>query len=334
MTIKDIAKESGYAVGTVSRVLNNRPGVSEEARIRVMEVVNKYHFRLNSNAKHLKQQENSGIAIIVKGRRNMLFSSILEKLNKKIKEIGLSSVIDYISEDDDEVEEALQLCRERQPIGIIFLGSNKENFRNGFGDIEVPCVMVTNTAEGLDFDNLSSVSIDDKIAAKKAIEYLIELGHKNIGIIGGEMAHSNPARLRYLGCVEAFEENNLKFDVDKQYTCSYFNLDDGYNAMVELLNKDKSITAVFAMSDVTAIGAVRAAKDKGYRVPDDISVIGFDGIETGQYLVPRLTTISQPEDMIVENSVLTLMNVVNQSEYPEHLVVPFKLLEGESTKRI
>ena len=86
MTIKDIARESGYAVGTVSRVLNNRPDVSEKARKRVMEVVEKYNFRLNNNAKHLKQQVSSGIVIIVKGSQNMLFAAIVERLQKLIEE--------------------------------------------------------------------------------------------------------------------------------------------------------------------------------------------------------------------------------------------------------
>ena len=93
MTIKDIAKESGYAVGTVSRVLNNHPEVSEKARNRIMEVVEKYHFRLNNNAKHLKQQTNSGVAIIVKGTRNMLFANLLESLQGFIKKKGYAQTI-------------------------------------------------------------------------------------------------------------------------------------------------------------------------------------------------------------------------------------------------
>ena len=93
MTIKDIARESGYAVGTVSRVLNNHPDVSEKARKRITEVVEKYHFRLNNNAKHLKQQTNSGVAIIVKGTRNMLFASMVETLQKLIKEKDYACLI-------------------------------------------------------------------------------------------------------------------------------------------------------------------------------------------------------------------------------------------------
>ena len=123
MTIKDIAKEAGYSVGTVSRVLNNHPDVSDKARKKVMAVVKKNHFKLNNNAKHLKQQSNSGIAVIVKGNNNMLFATIVEKLQGLIKERGYVCLIYYIDEDENEVEQALQICRERQPMGILFLGS-------------------------------------------------------------------------------------------------------------------------------------------------------------------------------------------------------------------
>ena len=187
MTIKDIARESGYAVGTVSRVLNNQPDVSEKARKRIMAVVEKYHFRLNNNAKHLKQQTNRGIAIIVKGTRNMLFANMVESLQGLIKEKNYACLLYYIGENDNEVEQALQVCRERQPMGILFLGSNLENFKELFEGVDIPCVLVTNSAESLDFANLSSVSIDDTMAAEKAIEYLVSLGHEKIGILGGEM---------------------------------------------------------------------------------------------------------------------------------------------------
>ena len=129
MTIKDIARESGYAVGTVSRVLNNQPGVSETARKRVMEIVKKYDFHMNNNAKLLKQQYHSGVAIIIKGTKNMLFATLVETLQRLITENGYACFIDYITEDEHEVERAVQICRERQPMGIFFLGSNKENFR-------------------------------------------------------------------------------------------------------------------------------------------------------------------------------------------------------------
>ena len=334
MTIKDIARESGYAVGTVSRVLNNQQGVSEKARRRVMEVVERHHFHLNNNAKHLKQQYNNGVAIIVKGTRNMLFAGLVEMLQRLIKEKGYDCLIYYIREEDHEVEQALQICRDRQPIGILFLGSNKENFRERFELINIPCVLVTNSAQGLPFDNLSSVCIDDFEAAKKAVNYLIQSGHRKIGILGGEMEHSNPAKARYEGCIQAFVEHNVVFCPEIQYACTHFTIEGGYQAMLEILEKSPDVTAIFAMSDVMAIGAIRAIADFGLRVPEHISVLGLDGIEMGQYVVPKLTTIMQPGEEIAKRCVEILLNCICEKTMAVYEQTPFILVEGESTRII
>lgn len=334
MTVKDIARESGYAVGTVSRVLNNHSGVSDEARQKVMEVVEKYHFRLNNNAKHLKQQGSGGVAIIVKGTRNMLFAALVETLQKLIREKGYACLIYYIREEDQEVEQALQICRDRQPMGILFLGSNQENFRERFELVDVPCVLVTNSAAGLGFSNLSSVSIDDIAASKTAVEHLISLGHKKIGILGGEMKYSNPARARYKGCLLAFQEHDMQFDPVVQYSYAYFTMEGGYQAMEQLLGKMPDLTAVFAMSDVMALGAIRAALDHGFRVPEDLSVVGFDGIEMGQYMSPKLTTVRQPGTDIAERGVEILLQCIMKQESAAIVEIPFSLIVGESTRAL
>ena len=162
MTIKDIARESGYAVGTVSRVLNNHPEVSDTARKKIMEVVDKYHFRLNSNAKHLKAasqqrrdyhcQRFPEYAVL-----RQFWSGCRDCWKKK----GYACRISYIGEEENEVEQALQVCRELRPLGLLFLGSNLEYFRERFSEVPVPCVLATNSAEGLGFENLSSVGTDD-----------------------------------------------------------------------------------------------------------------------------------------------------------------------------
>jgi LacI family transcriptional regulator len=147
MTIKDIARESGYAIGTVSRVLNNHPDVSDKARETIMAVVEKYNFKLNNNAKHLKQQSSNGLAIIVKGSQNMLFASIVEHMQGMIRERGFACLIYYIGEMENEVEQALRVVVERRPRGILFLGSNLSFFKESFAAIQIPCILVTNSAE-------------------------------------------------------------------------------------------------------------------------------------------------------------------------------------------
>lgn len=334
MTIKDIARESGYAVGTVSRVLNHRPDVSEKARKKIMEVVEKNHFQLNNNAKHLKQQTSTGIALVVKGTQNMLFAAIVEALQGLIKSKGYASLIYYIDEEDNEVEQALQLLRERRPQGILFLGSALQNFQKAFAAIEIPCVLVTNSAASLDFENLSSVSTDDEAAARFAVEYLMSLGHREIGILGGKMECSPAARARFQGCQEAFREAGLPFDQAVQYENARFAMSSGCEAMGRLLDKFPAITAVFAMSDVMAVGAIRAIRDRGLRVPEDISVMGFDGIALGRYLSPQLTTIEQDADRIAQQSVAQLLRCIETKSIPVHELVPYQLREGESVRRL
>lgn len=332
MTIKDIARESGYSVGTVSRVLNGAQGVSPVARKAVMDIVDKYHFQLNSNAKHLKQQSSQGIAIIIKGTQNMLFASLVEPIQVLIEKRGYASMMFYIGEVDNEVEQAHQICRERRPLGILFLGSNKEYLKKYFHLITVPCVLVTNSAEGLGMENLSSVTTDDRAGAKTAVDRLFELGHTNIGILGGHMAMSHTAYCRYLGVKDSFEEHNMTFDEETQYITSYFTISGGYYAMEKLLDMMPGITAVFAMSDATAIGAIRAIHDRGLRVPEDVSVIGYDGIDIGRYMVPRLTTIRQHREVIAARSVEILLDCIENGATAVHEVEGFHLVTGESVR--
>lgn len=330
MTIKDIAREAGYSVGTVSRVLNNSPDVSDKARSIIQEVVDKYHFQLNSNAKHLKKQSKDGIAIIIKGTQNMLFATIVEQMQGLIRQKDYSCMVYYLDEDDNELEQAIQICRERHPLGIMFLGSNLDYFRKRFSSVTVPCVIVTNSASELGFDNLSSVGTDDVLAAKFAVEHLIALGHEKIGILGGVLSLSHTAALRYQGCKMAFEEHGIDFDPKTQFEGARFLISEGYYAMGRLLDKCSDITAVFAMSDVMAVGAIRAICDRGLRVPEDISVVGFDGIDIGNYLTPRLTTIRQHREIIASRSVEVLLRCIEESSKAVHEVEPFYLIPGES----
>lgn len=330
MTIKDIARESGYSVGTVSRVLNNSSDVSDKARKKIMEVVEKYHFQLNSNAKHLKKQSKDGIAIIIKGAQNMLFAAIVEQMQGLIRRKDYAFMVYYLDEDDNEVEQAIKICAERRPLGILFLGSNLEYFKERFASVTVPCVLVTNSAAELGFDNLSSVGTDDAKAAQFAIEHLLSLGHTNIGILGGKMAISNAAFSRCEGCRKAFEENGIAFEPAYQYEAAHFSISEGYYAMGKLLDKMPDITAVFAMSDVMAVGAIRAIRDRGLRVPEDISIIGFDGIDIGNYMTPRLTTIRQHREGIASRSVEILLECIDGASPAVHEVEPFYLVAGES----
>jgi LacI family transcriptional regulator len=314
-------------------VLNHSEGVSDRANKKIMEVVDRHHFRLNSNAKNLKKQSQEGIAIIIKGTQNMLFASIVEQLQGQIRQKKYDCMISYIEEDDNELEQAIQICRERHPLGILFLGSNQEYFEQRFGSVKIPCVLVTNSAKDLDFENLSSVSTDDEAAAEFAVEHLIALGHEQIGILGGNMAVSQAACSRYRGCEAAFQKHNRAFIPEHQYEAAHFSISEGYYAMGRLLDKMPHLTAVFAMSDAMAMGAIRAITDRGMRVPEDISVIGFDGLDIGNYMNPRLTTIRQNREGIALHSIEILLKCIEGNGTAVHLVEPFYLVPGESVRK-
>ena len=264
----------------------------------------------------------------------MLFAAIVERLQKLIEERDYAFLIYYIGEQDNEVEQAWQICRERHPSGILFLGSDLEFFRERFAQIQVPCVLVTNSAQELGFENLSSVSTDDEAAAQAAVEHLIALGHRKIGVLGGFMEKSRAAHTRYAGCVRAFAEHGIPFSMEEQYMPALFAMSEGYEAMGRLLDRMPDLTAVFAMADVLAVGEIRAVRDRGLRVPEDVSVVGFDGIELGSYLTPSLTTIRQDREQIADRSVELLLSQIENRVSPEHELVPFRIISGESVRKI
>lgn len=334
MTIKDIARISGVGVATVSRVLNNHPDVSEETRRKVMAVVAEQGFQPNTNAKHLKQQASSSIAIIVKGTMNMLFADLVEKLQALLLDAGRDAAVYYLDEDANEVLYALQLCRERKPLGMLFLGGDRELFQSEFRGITVPCVLLTNTAVDLGFDNLSSVTTDDREASRQAVRFLAERGHRRIGLLGGNWSCFQIGYSRYLGCQQACQELGLPFDGRSQCEPCRYSLEDGYAAARVLLERCPDLTAVFAVSDVMALGAIRALHDLGKRVPEDISVMGYDGVAIGQYSLPRLATVRQDTQQLAERGVEALLRSIQRRTPPVHEMIPFHLVEGESVAQL
>ena len=334
MTIKDLSAQTGYSVGTISRVLNNQPNVSEKARTVILRAAEESGFQLNANAKQLKQQHGTSILVVAKGISNELFGSLVEALQTRIAQTSYPLVVDYIDEIDNEVRRAVQLCREKKPLGVLFLGGNRENFLADFHKITVPCVLVTNDARGLPFENLSSVSSDDALAARMAIDHLVSLGHRKIVVVGGTPEVSDTTRLRYRGCMEAFRQHNIPFDENLDYAPSLFSYAEGYRAAKQLLKQGREFTALFAMSDVIAIGAIRALRDAGKRVPEDVSVMGLDGLTIGEYTIPKLATVCQTVEDLADRSLHMLLGTIEGRHQARHEIIPVYLEWKESARRI
>ena len=329
MTIVDIAKEAGYSVSTVSRVLNGRRDVSPEAKEKIMAIVDAHQFVPNKNAKHLKQTVSKSILILVKGISNMLFANVIEALQMILEASDYSLRVHYLDEDANEVREAIQMCREHRPMGILFLGGYAQNFLEAFDAVSVPCVLVTDRGDELGFDNLSSVSTDDVAAAEKAVDYLFAHGHRHIGVIGGDMGMSSPSLRRKKGILKSFAKNGEAFD-ERYYATARFSYDSSYRAMQQLLSQNLPITAVFAMSDVMAIGAMRAIFDAGLRVPEDISIMGFDGTLLADYYNSKIVTIRQGYEEIARRSVEILLSMIDLNKQAVHELIPFALKNTES----
>jgi len=334
MTIKDLAAKTGYSVGTVSRVLNNHPHASETARQVILQAVQESGFQLNLNAKQLKQQHSNSIMVVVKGTSNELFSELLEAIQTRMAQTGYPLVVDYLDEDSNEVLQAVQLCREKKPLGILFLGGNSENFKNAFHKIDIPCVLVTNDAGKQQFPNLSSVCTDDRAAAGSAIDTMVALGHRKFAVVGGDRKVSDTSRLRYEGCLQSFRAHGIEFDEELDYQGVRYSYEGGYQATEKLLAAGRTFTALFAAADVMAIGAIRALRDHGLRVPEDVSVMGFDGLPLGSYLVPQLSTVVQPVDQLASRSVEILTECIKKGSGIKSETVPFSICQRESTRSV
>ena len=334
MTIKDLAALFGYSLGTVSRVLNNQPHVSEKAREQIMAIVKAHGFELNMNARSLKQAHSNNILVVVRGTHNELFAALVERLQTVATGGEYRLVVDYIGELDDEVRRAVKRVREVKPQGILFLGGSSQDFSESFAGIDIPAVLVTNSAAEMQFKNLSSVTTDDTAATAAAVGYLADMGHKKIAVIGGEREYSDTGRLRYAGVLRALTQRGIVFDADRYYKTAHYSLDEGYAAMAELLRDAPEITAVFAMADVMAIGAARAVRDAGKRVPEDISLIGFDGLPICRFYDPRLSTVTQQVAFMAEKSYAVLLDMIENGAVAQHILAPYTLEKTDSIRKI
>ena len=203
-----------------------------------------------------------------------------------------------------------------------------------FDKIDVPCVLVTGDASDLNLPNLSSVATNDVEAARCAIQTLVSLGHRKFAIIGGDRSQSDTSRLRFEGCRQAFAEFGISFEESRDYRGVRFSCEDGYQATKALLAGGSEFTAIFAMADVMAMGAIRALWEAGLRVPEDVSVMGIDGLPMGTYLIPQLSTIRQSVRLMAIRSVEILLNAMETGCPACHETIPFEVEKRESIRNI
>ena len=328
-TIRDVARKAGVAVSTVSRVLNGRPDVSEETRRRVMEVVTECGYVQNGNARFLKHARTDFAAIIVRGRRSMFLSDVAEQMLSCAQGMKTPFLVKYIDEADDEFDTLRQLYAEKRAGGFILLGSRLDERSEAIRALGVPCVFATVDASRSGLGNASSVCIDDRAATRAMMDHLLDNGHRRVTIFGGNRYGDDVFARRYQGEMDSLHAHGMAFDPEESYRCLRFSLEGAYNEAKRYFEGHRDVTAVLTMSDTMAAGVIRALIDLGLRVPQDVSVTGFDGTQMSRFYVPSITTISQPVEAIARESVTLLCDMLEGAQQ-RYVTLDYTLLEGES----
>ncbi len=335
LTIKDIARLSGTSVSTVSRVLNNHVDVSEAARRKVLEVIGSNHYVPNNSARNLVIRKSNVIAVITRGRGNPFFARLIKIIEPELNEHGYEMSVHHIDTSDDELKAAALLEREKRLKGIIFLGGRFNYRADDIAAIKVPfvCCSYTNAFGALEEGSYSSVAIDDKKAARQAVEYLLQKGHQRIAALIEHTGGGSISQLRYEGYVGALQDAGLALDASLVGCAGSFEMDDAYAAASKLIAQAKP-TALFAISDLMGVAAMKAAVDAGLRVPGDLSVIAIDGIEFSNYCVPTLTTLVQPIEALAMKSVEILAALIEKKGLNGHVLLPTSLRQGGSVRQL
>jgi len=340
ITIKDIARECGVGVSTVSRALNNHPDINPATREKIMAVIAETGFVPNNSARNLKRVDAKSVAVLIKGITNPFFTDMIQTIEEEVEKRGYSLVLHHVESREDEVDVALELVKEKRLQGIIFLGGEFQHSEQKLSMLNVPFVFSTAGAEpeNLKENSYSSISVDDVAEAHKIIDYLLDNGHKRIAIITAQSEDLSVGRLRLNGYKNALEDRGI--EVEEDLVCSLrsgeeyeqFSMENGYVVTKELLARKTEFTAIFAISDALAIGACRALREAGLRIPEDVSVAGYDGITLGDYFYPRLTTIKQPTRTMARETVSLLFGIISGKKKHQHLLFPGELVIRESTR--
>lgn len=299
--IKDIAKKSGVSITAVSLILNNKAtSIPEETIQRVKKVASESGYRPNAIASSLKTKRTKTIGYVMPSIENSFFSEIAKKVEKIVEPSGYSIII---CSSDDKFEKdynLIQMLTSRMIDFLLYCPSSEtlksENLHKIITllhSIDTPYVVVDRQIKG---DIKSKVVCDDHQGGMLATQHLIENGHKKIACITGPLEMSS-ANNRYLGYEDSLKENNIPFVKDYVFYGN-FDFESGYKQAKEALKTD--VTAMFVCNDLMAYGALKAIKESGKKVPQDISIVGYDDLMFSELLDTPLTTIHQDIDAIAD----------------------------------
>jgi LacI family transcriptional regulator len=288
VTIKDVARRAGVSSSTVSRTLSGKIPVDEKTRERVLAAVKELNYQPNALAKGLKEGRTGTIGLIVPNICNPVFPLVSRGVEDTARKHGYTVVLCNTDEDIDIEKDYILKLQKKWVDGIILATSGRQNHHIlELKDTSLPMVLLIRKLG----DEVDAVVIDNKKAAFDAVTFLIRSGHKRIAIVNGDQKLSL-YRERFQGYLQALKEAGLDYDPDLSLEIP--DHADCYDSITGHLKAKQLPDAVFAVSDPLALHVMRAIKDAGYRIPEDISVMGFDNLQFSPYLDPPLTTVNQP----------------------------------------
>ncbi len=330
ITIDKIAELTNVSKSTVSKALNDRPDVSPATKRKIKEVAKQYNFIPNAAGKSLKSKITKNVGVIFTREQhplsnNPFFSRILEGIEAELAINNYNLVLNIIQQ--NAASELPRMIREKRVDGLILIGVFNDKFIEGVLDSQIHVVQVDPKR---DIPNFSQVFIDNEHGAFLATQYLINHGHQRIAFVSGEIKRLS-FKQRLEGYLKALEHYGVKSD-NKLIQCG--GIEDGYNQVKMLLEHERP-TAIFVANDLNALMGYNAIHDAGLRIPEDISVIGFDDIWSAKVSKPPLTTIRVYKEELGSIGVRTLLKTIHHEiDGPVNNIMPVRLIERQSVVRL
>ena len=331
VTIKDVAKAAGVSYSTVSRALSGSPEISHDTRERILQICKEMNYTANTVARAMVMKSTKLLGLILTGVNNPFMSELAYYIDRQARARGYNIILCNSSRDLDQERELFELMIGRQVDGIILFPSGPESYDTLQPYLSrIPTVFI---GENLREVPESDVSLDNYRGAYIGVEYLHSLGHRDI-LYFGRRRGSTTHQLRACGYAAACKDLGLT-PQHFNNTFSMTSIKYGYQMAKQLFARERTYTAIFAATDTNALGIMQAAEELGIRIPEDISLLGFDNIHDSGLPRINLTTIEQPKKMMASVAVDSLLDKV-QSElagYTHRILVP-ALIERSSCARI
>ncbi|RDI36890.1 LacI family DNA-binding transcriptional regulator [Falsibacillus pallidus] len=331
-TIKDVAKHANVSIATVSRIINKKPGFSPETEQKVLDSIQALGYQPNALARGLINKDTQTIGVLFPAVSNMFASEVLSGIEEYANEMGSSVIVCNTAEDGERTLKYLQVLSEKRVDGIIIVSEYiKEEYYKALSEMKIPKVLVSS----ISFEYpIPYVKVDDRHASFSAVNYLIGKGHRKIAMIAGNSTDPIAGVPRIEGYMAALRANGIEPSNDMIIHCDGFGHKDGVQAMKDIMDRDMDITAVFASSDELAVGAMSHAIRHGIRVPDDLSVMGYDDTKLAEMMIPSLTTVAQPLYEMGLMAATMLFDMKSSGAVIESRIMNHKIMERETVKNL